>query len=171
VVASTLSAPQAPELLRPSATHRHPPPVEEFSLEVPTRVPLERADMVEVHDVCAMDANETLGIESLFEPIQRKAQRVAGACGMGDHVITVGLEPRHLRDQKRYEAASRPNEQSADRPAAKRARQPLERATVCRRQESSAPLVTRTIWDCPDWKRRTIRRGSVDGMGGTRAVG
>ena len=84
--------------------------------------------MVEIHDVCAMDANEPPGIESLFEPAQRKVQRVVRACGMGGHVVTVGFEPRNLRDQQRDEAVSRPDEQSADRPAGQRARQPLERA-------------------------------------------
>src|SRR4051794_37019294 len=93
------SAPQAPELLRPSATHRHPPPVDELGLEVPANVPPERTDMVEVHDVRAMDANETLGVEPLFEPAERKAHRVVCACGMGDDVITVGLEPRDVRDR------------------------------------------------------------------------
>jgi hypothetical protein len=40
-------------------------PVDELRLEVPATVPLERADMIEIHDVRAMHAHEPLGIESL----------------------------------------------------------------------------------------------------------
>ncbi len=57
-------------------------PVEELGLEVPTRIPSERAEVVEVHDVRAVDAHETLRIESLFKATQREVQRVARALGM-----------------------------------------------------------------------------------------
>ena len=59
---------QAAELLCTPATHRDSSPVDELRLEVPARVTLERADVVEIHNVCTMNAHESLWIESRFKP-------------------------------------------------------------------------------------------------------
>lgn len=59
--------PQTSQLLRSRATHRYTLPADELGLEVPTSVAPERADVIEIHDVRAVNAHETLCIESLFK--------------------------------------------------------------------------------------------------------
>lgn len=88
----TRSQTQTPELLRPRTTHRHPTPVDKLGLEVPACVALERSDVIKVHDVRAVDACETSGVESLYEPIQREVQRVARTLGVGDYIVALCLK-------------------------------------------------------------------------------
>jgi hypothetical protein len=113
--------------LRARAAHGHARAVEQLRLEVPAGVGPERAHVVEVHEVRAVHAREAARVETGLEPAQREMQHVARAPLVGDHVIAVGLEPRHALDRHGDECPADPHEQPADRPTRERAAQPLDR--------------------------------------------
>lgn len=57
----------------PGAAHRQTQSVARFGLEVSAIVALEGADVVEIHDVRAMYAQEALRVESLLERFSPRA--------------------------------------------------------------------------------------------------
>ena len=84
---------QASQLLRARATDRHARPVIELRLEIAAPIALECADVVEVHDVCAMNLGKAPGIETRDEAAERQVKQVPTAADMRDHVVPVCLEP------------------------------------------------------------------------------
>ena len=84
---------QASQLLRARAADWHPRPVVELRLEVAAPIALECADVVEVHDVRAMNLGKALGIETRDEAAERQMKQMATTVDMRNHIIAVCLEP------------------------------------------------------------------------------
>ena len=57
----------------------------------PQRVALERAHLVEVHDVRAVHPREPALVETRLEAAQREIEHVTGGPVVCDHVVAVGL--------------------------------------------------------------------------------
>jgi hypothetical protein len=77
--------------------------------------------------VRAVHPREPARVEAGVEAAQREMEHVARAPLVGDHVVAVGLEPRHALDRERDERPADPHEEPADRTPRERAAQPLDR--------------------------------------------
>ena len=84
---------QASQLLRARAADWHARPVIELRLEIAAPVALECADVVEVHDVRAMNLGKAPGIEARDKLAERQVKQMATAANMCNHVVPVCLEP------------------------------------------------------------------------------
>jgi len=84
---------QASQLLRARPADWHPRPVIELRLEIAAPIALECADMVEVHDVRAMNLGKAPRIETRDEAAERQVKQVPTAADMRNHVVPVCLEP------------------------------------------------------------------------------
>lgn len=158
---ATLDA-QAPNLLRPLATHRQSHTALQLRDE-PAACPPKCRDVIEIDDVRAMDANEPRGIETRFDPAEGDVHEVATRCGVRRDVVPRRLEPVHAADGNRNDTCAGAHEQPRHRPRSDRFAQPVEcgrRTGLTQRCPDAVETFQQPL--LPEWFQEIVERSELE---------